>query len=112
MHEVGLQPIVAHNDPSPARDRVLKLYEQRREGLNIMLSLPSLDAIKRAVEMGLGVAILPRRCAVAEIARGELVAIRIPELKLRRQLRLIYRRSGDQSHAAQALLAVASEMAG
>jgi DNA-binding transcriptional LysR family regulator len=112
MHEVGLQPIVAHNDPSPARDRVLKLYEQRREGLNIMLSLPSLDAIKRAVEMGLGVAILPRRCAVAEIARGELVAIRVPELKLRRQLRLIYRRSGDQSHAAQALLAVASEMAG
>jgi len=112
MDEVGRQPIVAHNDPSPARERVLKLYERRREELNILLSLPSLDAIKRAVGMGLGVAILPRRCAVAEIARGELVAIRVPELKLRRSLRLIYRRSGDHSHAAQAFLAVATEMAG
>jgi len=110
MDEVGRQPIVAHNDPSPARDRVLKLYEQRREALNILLSLPSLDAIKRAVGMGLGVAILPRRCAVAELARGELVAVRVPELKLRRNLRLVYRRSGDHSHAAQAFLTVASDM--
>jgi len=110
MNEVGRQPIVAHNDPSPARDRVLKLYEQRREELNILLSLPSLDAIKRAVGMGLGVAILPRRCAVAELARGELVAVRVPELKLRRNLRLVYRRSGDHSHAAQAFLTVASDM--
>ena len=112
MDEVGRQPIVAHNDPSPARDRVLKVYERRREELNILLSLPSLDAIKRAVGMGLGVAILPRRCAVAEIARGELVAVRVPELKLRRNLRLVYRRSGDHSHAAQAFLTVASELAG
>lgn len=112
MDEVGRQPIVAHNDPSPARDRVLRLYEQRREELNILLSLPSLDAIKRAVGMGLGVAILPRRCAVAEIARGELVAVRVPELKLRRNLRLVYRRSGDHSHAAQAFLTVATEMVG
>jgi DNA-binding transcriptional LysR family regulator len=110
MDEVGRQPIVAHNDPSPARDRVLKVYEQRREELNILLSLPSLDAIKRAVGMGLGVAILPRRCAVAELARGELVAVRVPELKLRRNLRLVYRRSGDHSHAAQAFLTVASDM--
>ncbi len=112
MAEVGRLAVVAHNDPSPARERVLKVYEQRREELNILLSLPSLDAIKRAVGMGLGVAILPRRCAVAEIARGELVAVRVPELKLRRSLRLVYRRSGDHSHAAQAFLAVATEMAG
>ena len=54
MDEVGRQPIVAHNDPSPARDRVLRIYEQRHEPLNILVSLPSLDAIKRAVEHGPG----------------------------------------------------------
>jgi DNA-binding transcriptional LysR family regulator len=112
MAEVARQPIVAHNDPSPARDRVLKLFEQRREPLNILLSLPSLDAIKRAVVMGLGVAILPRRCAVAELAREELIAVRVPELKLRRNLRLVFRRTGDHSHAASAFLAVATEMSG
>lgn len=63
MEEMGRQTIIAHNDPSPAREQVLRLYEQRHAPLNIRMSLPSLDGIKRAVEMGLGVALLPRRCA-------------------------------------------------
>jgi DNA-binding transcriptional LysR family regulator len=108
MEEVGRLPIVAHNDPSPARDRVLRLYERRHEELNIRVSLPSLDAIKRAVEMGMGVAILPRRCAGAELKRGELVAVTVPELRLRRNLRLVYRRVGDLSHAAREFLATAT----
>ena len=69
MQEVGTETVIAHNDPSPARDRVLRLYERRHQPINIRVALPSLDGIKRAVEMGLGVAVLPRRVALAEIAR-------------------------------------------
>jgi DNA-binding transcriptional LysR family regulator len=104
MQEMGRQPVIAHNDPSPARERVLRLYEQRHAPLNICLSLPSLDGIKRAVEMGLGVALLPRRCAQTEIARGQLIAVKVPELRSPRQLRFVYRRDGAFSHAAQAFL--------
>lgn len=107
MEEMGRRAIIAHNDPSPARDRVLQLYEQRHAPLNIRLSLPSLDAIKRAVEMGLGVALLPRRCAHGEIARGDLVEVRVPELRSPREVRLVYRRDGALSHASQAFLDVA-----
>ena len=71
------------------------------------MSLPSLDGIKRAVEMGLGVALLPRRCAQGEIARGELVEVQVPELRSPRQVRLVYRRDGRLSHAAQAFLDIA-----
>ena len=107
MDEVGRQPVVAHNEASPTRDRVLRIYEQRHAPLNIRVSLPSLDAVKRGVEMGLGVAILPRRCAVSELARKELVAVPVPELKLKRSLRLVYRKSGGRSHAALEFLRVA-----
>jgi DNA-binding transcriptional LysR family regulator len=107
MEEMGRQAVIAHNDPSPARERVLRLYEQRHAPLNIRMSLPSLDGIKRAVEMGLGVALLPRRCAQGEIARGQLAEIRVPELRSPRQLRFVFRRDGDRSHAAVAFLAVA-----
>ena len=106
MEEMGRQPVIAHNDPSPARERVLRLYERRQAPLNIRMSLPSLDGIKRAVEMGLGVALLPRRCAQGEIARGELIEVQVPELRSPRQLRFVYRREGDLSHAAQAFLDV------
>lgn len=106
MEEVGRQTIVAHNDPSPARDRVLRLFEQRHAFLNIQMALPSLDGIKRAVEMKLGVALLPRRCALTEIARGQLAAVRVPEpLRRPRTVRVVYRRSGELTHTATAFLA-------
>jgi DNA-binding transcriptional LysR family regulator len=104
MEELGRQTIIAYNDPSPARERVLQLFEERHAPLNIQISLPSLDGIKRAVEMGLGVALLPRRCALSEIRRGQLKAVRVPELRLPRNVRLIYRRAGELSHAAEAFL--------
>jgi DNA-binding transcriptional LysR family regulator len=104
IEEVGRQVIIAHNDPSPARERVLRLYERKHAKLNIQISLPSLDGIKRAVEMGVGVAVLPRRCALTEIERGDLVAVRIPELSTRRVVRVVFRKSGDLSHAASAFL--------
>ena len=110
MEEMGRQSIIAHNDPSPARERVLRLYEQRHAPLNILMSLPSLDGIKRAVEMGLGVALLPRRCAQAEIARGQLAAVEVPDLGSPRELRLVYRKDSGLSHAAQAFLKLARRM--
>jgi len=104
MEEMGRQTIIAHNDPSPARDKVLRMYEQRHAALNIRLSLPSLDSIKRAVEMGLGVALLPRRCALSEISRGQLAAVIVPELRSPRQVRFVYRKDVELSHAARAFL--------
>jgi DNA-binding transcriptional LysR family regulator len=109
IEEVGRETVIAHNDPSPARERVLRLYERKHAPINIQIALPSLDGIKRAVEMGLGIAVLPRRCAIAEIASGRLAAVKIPELASPRQIRLVFRRGAELSHAAQAFLDTASE---
>src|SRR3954464_9717188 len=106
LEEVGRQVIIAHNDPSPTRDRVLRAYERRQTSINIQISRPSLDGIKRAFEMGIGVALLPRRCALTELARGTLVAIKVPELGGTRQVRLAFRRAGERSRAADAFLEI------
>jgi DNA-binding transcriptional LysR family regulator len=111
MEEFGRQTVIAHNDPSPRRDRVLRLFEQKHAPINIQMSLPSLDGIKRAVEMNLGVALLPRRCALSEIARKQLAAVRVPQLRVPRDLRLIHRRTGESSHAASAFLEAAQSHA-
>ena len=111
MEEIGREAVIAHNDPSPTRDQVLRLYEQRHAPLNIKLALPTLDGIKRAVEMGLGVALLPRRCAQGEIARGDLVEVRVPDLRAPRQVRLMARRDSGLSHAARAFLELARRFA-
>jgi DNA-binding transcriptional LysR family regulator len=83
--EFAHETVIAHSDPSPARDQVLRQAELRHAPINIQIALPSLEGIKRAVEQKMGVALLPRRCALAEIARGQLVAVKVPEVRLPRQ---------------------------
>ena len=109
LSECARQTVIAHNDPSHVRDRVLRLFEQHHIPANILISLPSLEGIKRAVAMQMGVALLPRRCAESEIARSELVALAMPEIRLRRQVRLVYRKAGERSHASAAFLALVEE---
>ncbi|MCM3881047.1 MAG: LysR family transcriptional regulator [Vicinamibacterales bacterium] len=106
MAEFAQEVVIAHSDPSPARDQVLRQAELRHAPINIQIALPSLEGIKRAVEERMGVALLPRRCAINEIARGQLVAVRVPEVRLPRQVRLVYRK-GELSHAASAFLQAA-----
>jgi DNA-binding transcriptional LysR family regulator len=106
MAEFAQETVIAHSDPSPARDQVLRQAELRHAPINIQIALPSLEGIKRAVEQKMGVALLPRRCALAEIARKQLVAVKIPEVRLPRQVRLIYKK-GELSHAASAFLQAA-----
>jgi DNA-binding transcriptional LysR family regulator len=106
MDDIADEAVVAHNDPSPARERVLRLFEERQVPLRMVISLPSLDGIKRAVEMRLGVALLPRRCAIAEIATARLVAIPVNGVSRRRQVMLVCRRA-HRSHASDAFLAAA-----
>lgn len=108
MEEVAPEAIVAHNDPSPARERVLRLFEQRHIALHMVISLPSLDGIKRAVELKLGLALLPRRCAITEIASGRLAAIPVAGISRRRQVMIVCRKA-HRSHAAEAFLGVAQE---
>lgn len=110
MEDVAKEPVVAHNDPSPARERVLRLFESRHVSLRMVISLPSLDGIKRAVEMKLGVAMLPRRCAITEIASGRLVAIPVSGVSRKRQVMIVCRRT-HRSHASDAFLGVAEEHA-
>jgi DNA-binding transcriptional LysR family regulator len=107
VRELGAEAFIAHNVPSPYREKVIKTFEKQRTPLNISLEMPTLEAIKRLVEKGLGVALIPRLAAQAEIARNELVALTVREMKFERRLHLIYRRGATLSHAAKAFIRVA-----
>src|SRR5262245_27912538 len=40
MEQLATEPVVAHNDPSPARERVLRLFEQKHIALKMVIALP------------------------------------------------------------------------
>lgn len=106
IRQLGTQTFVAHNIPSPQRQKVIQAFRRHRTPLNMAVELPSLDAIKRFVQMGNGVALVPGLTVQSEIAAGTLVRIPIKELQIERKLRLVYRRNATLSHAAVAFLKV------
>jgi DNA-binding transcriptional LysR family regulator len=105
--EWAQEPIIFHNDPSPARDRAMRLAEERNAPLNVRVAIPTLDGIKLAVEMGMGVSLLPLRYVMSELRRKQLVAVPMPELRLPRAVRLVYRHGRRLSHSARAFLDIA-----
>lgn len=111
IRDLGSQSFVAHNVPSPLRQKVLQAFQRHRTPLNMAVELPSLEAVKRFVAMGNGVALMPGLTVRAEIARGELVQLLVPELAFERRLRLVHRRQVSLSHAAVAFLKVVEAMA-
>jgi len=107
VRELGAEAFIAHNVPSPYREKVIKTFEKHRTPLNISMEMPTLEAIKRLVESGLGVALIPRLAAQTEIERKQLAGVTVREMKLERRMHLIYRKGATLSHAAKAFLRVA-----
>jgi DNA-binding transcriptional LysR family regulator len=106
IRELGNQNFIAHNVASPQRQKVIQIFRRHKTPLQMGVELPSLEAIKRFVEMGNGVALVPTLTVQNELTSGALVRVRVKELQVERKLRLVYRRQASLSHAAAAFLKV------
>lgn len=104
--ELARESFVAHHVSSPYRQKVLDTFRKKRVELRMPVEMPTIDAIKKFVAMGNGVALLPAITVEGELARRELVRVQVPELSFDRKLRIVHRREGTLSHAGEALLRV------
>ncbi|MCI0856746.1 MAG: LysR family transcriptional regulator [Chloroflexi bacterium] len=77
------------------------------------MELDNMEATKKMVEEGLGIALLPRVAVAQEIDRGELREIEIRKMTMpRREVALIYRRGRPLSRAAEAFIKLLEERYG
>ena len=111
IRQLGAESFVAHIVQSPYREKVIQAFRRHKTPLHMDIELPTLQAIKRYLVMGHGVALVPEISVEGELARGELVRIAVKELQLHRKLRLIYRKEASLSHAARAFLTLAESFA-
>jgi DNA-binding transcriptional LysR family regulator len=102
--DLGEEVFIAHNVASPMRRRVIEAFQKYRTPLNMGIELPTIEAIKRFVAMGNGVALVPHLAVARELEAGDLVRVPVDELEVKRVLRLVYRRQATLSYAARAFL--------
>lgn len=111
LEQLGKESFAAHNVESPFRKRIIKTFEDAKIPLKIVVELPTLDAIKKFVLMGQAVAVLPKMCVQSELDRGELVEVKVLEIRsLKRKLRLAQLKTQSKSVAAQKFMEEATRL--
>lgn len=111
IRDLGKETFIAHNVASPLRRKVIEAFQRHRTPLNMAIELPTIEAIKRFVAMGNGVALVPHLSVARELETGDLVRIPVEDLEVRRVLRLASRRHGTLSYAAKAFLGTLKKLA-
>jgi len=111
IRDLGNENFIAHNVASPLRRKVIEAFQRYRTPLNMEIELPTIEAIKRFVAMGNGVALVPHLTVARELETGDLVRVKVDELDVRRVLRLAHRRRATLSYAAKAFLQTLKTMA-
>jgi DNA-binding transcriptional LysR family regulator len=104
ISQLGAETFIAHNVASPLRKKVVEAFQRHRTPLKMAIELPTIEAIKRFVAMGNGVALVPHLTVAQELESGDLVRIPVEDLEARRILRLVHRRQTTLSYAARAFL--------
>jgi DNA-binding transcriptional LysR family regulator len=98
------QRFIAFDRDIPTRRLVDRFLRAARTSVTVTMELDNIETIKRSVEAGLGISILPRSALESEVKAGTLVARPFTTARLTRPIGIIYRRGREQSAAVRAFL--------
>jgi DNA-binding transcriptional LysR family regulator len=99
-------PFIGFDRDIPTRRLVDSLLRRHGVHVSYVMELDNIETIKRSVEAGLGLSLVPGPTLTSEIRARTLVARPPVEGPFRRPLGVIYRRTRELSRAGQAFLAL------
>ncbi len=98
------QPVIVHEKGSAPRKSTEEFAGKHNIHLTIPLELSNNEAIKTAVEEGVGIAIITRRVVSKEIEMGKLRAIPLSDPAMTRKFYLIHHKDKYLSRPLQSLI--------
>ncbi len=104
INDLGNENFIAHNVASPLRRKVIEAFQRHRTPLHMGIELPTIEAIKRFVAMGNGVALVPHLTVARELETGDLLRVPVEELDVRRVCAWRIGAKATLSYAAKAFL--------
>jgi DNA-binding transcriptional LysR family regulator len=97
-------PFIAFDREAPTRKALDKMFRERGVDVAPVMEMDNVETIKRAVEMGLGVSVLPHAAVEHEVAMGTLVVRAFAEGSFTRPIGLLVRKGKYLDRASQAVL--------
>ena len=112
LEEIDGAPLVAFERGLMIREKLDRILSQHKVDAPIALEFDNIETMKRAIETGAGVGLLPEPTVGAEIASGTLAKIRLVNPSIVRPLGIIYRRDRELSAVAEAFIELLQTHAG
>jgi len=109
LAELSEQPLILREKGSGTRRVIESVLKKWGAEPRITMELGSNEAIKQAVEQGVGLALFPRAVAAREIEQGTLRALVVREADLALSFYIVYHRDKHSSPLVQAFLEVIAE---
>lgn len=98
------QPFVAFDREAPTRRAIDKLFRDHDCTFEPMMEMDNVETMKRAIELGLGVTVLPTPTVRHEVAQGTVVTRPFAEGTFNRPIGILIRKGKYLSRAGQAVL--------
>lgn len=100
VHALEGEPFIGLTEELKIRRQIDRWLKSEKVTVNVVHSFDNIENIKRAVEIGSGVSILPQPTVQREVEAGSLVALRLNDVEWFRPLGVIHRRHKTLSTAA------------
>jgi DNA-binding transcriptional LysR family regulator len=102
LSKLSQEPFIMREPGSETRDEIERYLAQRGITLAVSMVIDSNEAIKQAVQAGLGVAIVPLHSVSLEVKTKHLTVLDVEEMLLQRSWFLVYRKGKRFSRVAEA----------
>ena len=103
-HDLQGQAVIMHEKGSAPRRAIEAFIQRHAITVNIPMELTSNRAIKRAVEHGIGIALISQKVAEEEIEAKRLKAIPLADPSFKRKFYLIHHKEKYISESLQRLM--------
>lgn len=97
-------PFIAFDREAPTRKALDRLFREKNLDVEPVMEIDNIETIKRAVEMGIGVAILPVATVASEVSQGTLMSKPFAEGPVSRPIGLLIRKGKYLDRASSAVL--------
>jgi DNA-binding transcriptional LysR family regulator len=95
------EPLVAFQSGLKIREEIDRALASHKVQPRVALEFDNIETIKRAVEIGAGISLLPEPTVLREVESGSLVQVPLEGVSLVRPLGIIHRRDRKLSETAQ-----------
>lgn len=109
LKKLASQPFVSFRRDLPTRKVLDEIFQKHGVSVTIKAEFDNIELIKRAVEIGLGVAMVPSMTVKPEVNAGLLKAASIEEGPFKRPISVLYRRGRSLPLTAKKFISVLTE---